>query len=272
MVQEIQCRKIPLIMGILNVTPDSFYDGGRFYKKEDAISHALQIIEDGADIIDVGGESTRPFSDFISTNDELKRIIPVIEGIRSHSNIAISIDTNKARVAREAYMAGADIVNDISGLLFDPDMAETVAELDMYAVIMHIKGKPKDMQQNPFYEDVVSEIKEFFHERILFSQKHGIKEERIIIDPGIGFGKRIEDNLKIIKKLSDFKDIGKPILVGTSMKAFIGQVTDSPVHERTEGTLASVAISIWNGANIVRVHDVKKTKKVVKLVSAIINS
>jgi len=137
---------------------------------------------------------------------------------------------------------------------------------------MHIKGKPKDMQQNPFYEDAVSEIKGFFHERILFSQKHGIKEERIIIDPGIGFGKRIEDNLKIIKKLSDFKNIGKPILVGTSMKAFIGQVTDSPVHERTEGTLASVAISIWNGANIVRVHDVKKTKKVVKLVSAIINS
>jgi dihydropteroate synthase len=272
MVREMRCNGSPLIMGILNITPDSFYDGGKYYKIEDAIAHARQMIEDGADIIDVGGESTRPFSELISLDDELKRVIPVIKSIRTHSDITISIDTNKAQIAQEAHLAGADIVNDISGFTFDPDMASTVARLNMYAVIMHIKGTPKDMQQNPCYEDVISEIKAFFIERMAFARKHGVDEERIILDPGIGFGKRVEDNLKIIKHLGDFKVLGKPILMGTSMKSFITQVTDSPLHERVEGTLASVAISAWNGASIVRVHDVKKAKKVVKLVSAIMNS
>jgi dihydropteroate synthase len=272
MVREIQLNGSPLIMGILNITPDSFYDGGKYYKTEDAVKQALQMIEDGADIIDVGGESTRPFSELISVDDELKRVISVIENIRSQSDIVISIDTNKAQIAEEAHLAGADIVNDISGFMFDPDMAETVGKLNMYAVIMHIKGTPKDMQQNPRYEDVISEIKSFFIERIAFARNHGVNEEHIIIDPGIGFGKRVEDNLKIIKQLSDFRELGRPILMGTSMKSFIGHITDSPLQERVEGTLASVAISVWNGANIVRVHDVKKTKKVVKLVSAIMSS
>jgi len=272
MPREIQCNERPLVMGILNVTPDSFYDGGKYYDIENAIAHALQMVEDGADIIDVGGESTRPFSELISVEDELKRIIPVIEHIRTHSDIAISIDTNKARVAREAHLAGADIVNDISGFTFDSDMAAVVAELNMYAIIMHIKGIPKDMQQNPRYEDVVSEIKTFFVERMAFAKKHGVEEERIILDPGIGFGKRVEDNLRIIKQLGDFKEFGRPILIGTSMKSFIGQITDSPLQERVDGTLASIAISAWNGANIVRVHDVKKAKKVMLLTSAIMSS
>jgi dihydropteroate synthase len=272
MVREIQCNRSPLVMGILNITPDSFYDGGKYYNIEDATKQALQMIEDGADIIDVGGESTRPFSELVSVDDELKRVIPVIENIRSHSDITISIDTNKAQVAQEAHLAGADIVNDISGFMFDPNMAATVAKLNMYAVIMHIKGTPKDMQQNPHYEDVISEIKSFFVERMNFARKHGVNEERIILDPGSGFGKRVEDNLRIIRQLADFKDLGRPILMGTSMKSFIGHITDSPLQERVEGTLASVAISIWNGANIVRVHDVKKAKKVVKLVSAIMSS
>jgi dihydropteroate synthase len=270
--REILCNGSPLVMGILNITPDSFYDGGRYYKIENAMTQALQMIEDGADIIDVGGESTKPFSELVSADDELRRVIPVIEKIRSYSDIAISIDTNKARVAQEAHLAGGDIVNDISGFMFDPDMAATVARLNMYAIIMHIKGTPKDMQLNPHYEDVISEIKAFFVERIAFAREHGVNEEHIILDPGIGFGKRVEDNLKIIRQLEYFKDLGRPILMGTSMKSFIGHVTDSPLLERVEGTLASVAISVWNGANIVRVHDVKKAKKVVKLVSAVMSS
>lgn len=259
-------------MGILNVTPDSFFDGGKYLNREDAIKRALEMVEEGADIIDVGGESTRPYSEPVSTDEELKRVIPVIEGIRSRSDVFISIDTYKARVAEEAVYAGADIVNDISGFKFDRDMAYTVARLGVYGVIMHIKGTPRNMQVNPYYEDVISEIKEYFNERIEFALSVGIEREKIIIDPGIGFGKRVKDNLKIIKELKTFKEFGLPVLIGTSMKSFIGHVTSSEVHDRVEGTLASIAISIWNGADILRVHDVKKTVKVLKLVHAIMNS
>ena len=272
MVRELRFDGSPLIMGVLNITPDSFYDGGKYHGTETAIKHALEMVEEGADIIDVGGESTRPFSESTTLDEELKRVIPVIEGIRAESDIPISIDTYKAGVVREACAAGADVANDISGFLFDPDMASTVAELDMYAVIMHIKGTPKDMQQDPYYEDVISEIKTFFSERIAFARERGVKEDRIILDPGIGFGKRVEDNLKIIKMMGEFKDLRRPILMGTSMKAFIGRVTESSLPDRIDGTLASVAISVWNGADIVRVHDVKKTKRVVKLVSEIMKS
>jgi dihydropteroate synthase len=272
MVRELRFDGSPLIMGVLNITPDSFYDGGKYYGTETAIKHALEMVEDGADIIDVGGESTRPFSESTSLDEELDRVMPVIEGIRARSDIPISIDTYKAEVVRGAHAAGADIANDISGFLFDPDMAATAAQLDMYAVIMHIKGTPKDMQQDPYYEDVISELKTFFAERVAFAKGQGVKEERIILDPGIGFGKRTEDNLKIIKMIGEFKELGRPILMGTSMKAFIGRVTESSLPDRIDGTLASVAISVWNGADILRVHDVKKAKRVVKLVSAIMNS
>jgi dihydropteroate synthase len=272
MVRELRFDGSPLVMGILNITPDSFYDGGKHYGRETAIKHALEMVEDGADIIDVGGESTRPFSESTSLDEELTRVIPVIEGIRAHSDIPISIDTYKSEVVRGAHAVGADIANDISGFLFDPDMAATVAELGMHAVIMHIKGTPRDMQQDPYYEDVVSEIKTFFSERLVYAKGQGVKEERIMLDPGIGFGKRTEDNLRIIKMIGEFKELGRPILMGTSMKTFIGRITESSLADRIDGTLASVAISVWNGAAIVRVHDVKRTKRVVKLVSAIMNS
>lgn len=269
MVRELQWRDRPLIMGVLNVTPDSFFDGGKHTTPQQAIDHALWMEDDGAHIIDVGGESSRPFSSPVSTDTELRRVLPVIEGLRAKSDIAISIDTCKAKVAREACQAGADIINDISGLRFDDEMAATARELGAYLVVMHMKGTPKDMQEAPSYGDVMAEIREFFAKQTRFATESGIREEKIIIDPGIGFGKRVEDNLKIIKSLRDLKTFGMPILIGTSMKAFIGKVTASPLEGRVEGTLASIAIAVWNGADIVRVHDVKKTRKVVSLVDAI---
>ncbi len=259
----------PLIMGILNVTEDSFYDGGLYFSLEKAVLRAKEMIDEGADIIDVGGESTRPFSQRVPLEEELKRTIPVIKKIREFSNIPISIDTYKSKVAYEAIMAGANMINDISGLSFDREMAKVASKLDVPIVIMHIKGRPEDMQVSPYYEDVLREIKDYFRERIEYAKSEGIREENIIIDPGIGFGKRVEDNLKILKNLNQFKEFNKPILIGTSMKSFIGVVTQSPLKERLAGTLASVAISIWNGADIVRVHNVKETKKVVDLVHAI---
>jgi dihydropteroate synthase len=256
-------------MGVLNVTPDSFFDGGKHSAQEDAVRHALLMVKSGADIIDVGGESSRPFSLPVSTDEELRRIMRVIERIRAESDIPISVDTCKARVAREACLAGADIINDISGLRNDPDMADTVRDLAAYVVIMHMKGMPGDMQKAPHYDDVITEIGTFFRERIRFAADRGIEEGKIILDPGIGFGKRLEDNLKILKALDEFAAIGRPLLVGTSMKGFIGAVTGSSLRGRIDGTLASVAIAVWNGAAIVRVHDVKRTSKVVKLVDAI---
>ncbi len=259
-------------MGVLNVTPDSFSDGGKFLDPRIAVQHALEMVEEGADIVDVGGESTRPFSQRATANEELERVIPVIQEIRAHSDVIISIDTYKSKVAEEAGRAGADMVNDISALTFDPEMASVAARLGMYVVLMHIKGTPEDMQKDPCYDDVIREVGDFLKARVTFAVSRGIREEDIILDPGIGFGKRVEDNLKLIKDLRAFKVLGRPLLVGTSMKTFIGKVTDWPLEERVEGTLASVAISVWNGADIVRVHNVKGARKVVRLVDAIIKS
>lgn len=267
--RELQWRDRPLIMGVVNVTPDSFFDGGNYATREKAIDHALRMAEDGADIIDVGGESSRPFSTPVSTDEELKRVVPVVEGIRESLSIPISVDTCKSIVAREACLAGADIVNDISGLMHDPEMADTVSTLKVKVVIMHMKGMPETMQVSPHYYDVIAEIGAFFEERLSFAAKNGIEKNNIILDPGIGFGKRVEDNLKIIKHLDVFKRFDLPLLVGTSMKSFIGKVTGPTMRGRIEGTLASIAISVWNGANIVRVHDVKKAKRVVGLIDAI---
>jgi dihydropteroate synthase len=262
----------PLIMGVLNVTPDSFYDGGAFFSPDRAIDHALRLAAEGADIIDVGGESTRPGSAPTPLDEELKRVIPVIEGIRRQSDIALSIDTYKADVAREAIAAGIDVVNDISALSFDSRMADVVAASGVPVVIQHIKGTPRDMQINPSYDDVVGEIKAFFIERIAVAKQRGIEEEKIIIDPGIGFGKRLQDNLAIIRELGRLKELGRSILIGTSMKSFLGRIvgTDA-LEDRVEGTLASVAISLWNGADMVRVHDVAKTKKVVLFMAALMD-
>jgi dihydropteroate synthase len=253
------------VMGILNVTPDSFYDGGKYFSIENAIGHGEKIVKQGADIIDIGGESTRPGSEPVSESEEIKRVIPVIEKLSKKVSVPISIDTQKSKVARAALDAGASIVNDISAFRNDPLMCEVVKEYDVSVILMHMKGTPKDMQEKPEYEDVISEIKEFFKERIEFARKKGIKEENIVLDPGIGFGKSLEHNIRIIKELAQFKDFGMPILIGPSRKSFIGKILGCMDEDRIWGTAASVAISVLNGADIVRVHDVSEMKQVVKI-------
>ena len=252
-----------LIMGVLNITPDSFSDGGKYFSKNSAIKHALKLINEGSDIIDVGGESTRPGASPLTIEEELTRVIPVIEEIRKLSkNILISIDTYKSEVANEAVKYGANIINDISGLVMDDRMVHIAAELDVPVIIMHLKGTPMDMQVNPTYENLISEITEFLRTQIQYALKNGVKKHNIIIDPGIGFGKTIEHNFKIIANLEKFKKIGYPILIGPSRKSFIGNLLKLPPDKRLEGTAASIAIGIVNGARIVRVHDVLEMKRV----------
>jgi dihydropteroate synthase len=258
------------LMGVLNVTPDSFSDGGKFFKPEDAINQALRMAEQGADIIDVGGESTRPGADAIPVEEELRRVIPVIKEITKKTDVPVSIDTYKSEVAKEALDAGAEMINDISALRFDPQMKEVAFRYNVPVVLMHIKGTPKNMQDNPFYENLIQEISDYLKESIELAENSGIDEEKIIIDPGIGFGKRLEDNLEIIKNLQKLTSLRKPILVGLSRKSFIGKVLDLPLAERMEGSLAALAVAICNGANILRVHDVKESKRVARMVDAIL--
>ncbi len=258
------------IMGVLNVTPDSFSDGGLYFDKSVAIKRAIQMVEDGADIIDIGGESTRPGSESITIDEELRRTIPVIEALTKEIKVPISIDTYKSEVAMAALDSGASMVNDISGLRFDPKMSEVVSEYKVPVVIMHIKGRPKDMQQNPVYEALVPEIMDYFRASISIAKQSDISDDKIIIDPGIGFGKTPEHNLTIINNLREFTSLEKPILIGPSRKAFIGKILgDVPVTDRLEGTAAAVAISIMNGANMIRVHDVKEMVKVAKIADAV---
>ena len=258
------------IMGILNVTPDSFSDNGLYFDKTRAIKRALQMAEEGADIIDIGGESTRPGSEPLAIEEELRRTIPVIEALLKETNIPLSIDTYKSGVAKKALDAGASMVNDISGLRFDPGMAKVVAEYKVPLVVMHMKGTPKDMQTNPVYEALMPEIMDSLRESIRFAIESGVPEDKIIIDPGIGFGKTYEHNLEIINSLQSLSLMEKPVLMGPSRKAFIGKVLgDVPPQERLEGTAAAVSISIMNGANIIRVHDVKEMAKVAKVADAI---
>lgn len=256
-------------MGILNVTPDSFSDGGLYLKKEEAVAHAKSLAQQGADIIDVGGESTRPGSEPLPQEEELCRVIPVIKGIRKILSIPISIDTYKAKVAREALEVGANMVNDISALRFDDEMKEVVASYGVPVVLMHMQGTPKTMQQNPTYDDVVEDIIKFFQERIEAAVKAGIPEENIIIDPGIGFGKTLKHNLEILSRLEEFRILGRPILLGTSRKSFIGHLLNLPPSKRLEGTIASTVIGIMKGADIVRVHDVAEVKRAVEVADAI---
>ncbi len=258
-----------LVMGVLNVTPDSFSDGGLFYDHERAIEHGMKLARDGADIIDIGGESTRPGSDPVPLEEEIRRVIPVIEALARELDVPISIDTCKAEVASRALDAGASMVNDVSALRFDPDMVRVVAERRVPVVLMHMKGTPKDMQLDPRYEDLISEILEFLEERVHFAESNGVPPEAIIVDPGIGFGKTVEHNLSIIKHLRRFKSLGKPVLLGTSRKSFIGKVLNVGVEEREEGTAATVVAGILNGADIVRVHDVAKILPAVRMADAI---
>jgi len=260
------------LMGILNVTPDSFSDEGKFLKIEDAVRHGIKMTQEGADMIDVGGESTRPGSDPVTIEEELSRVIPVIEALSKEIDVPISIDTYKSEVAKKALDAGAEMINDISALRFDPQMKKIAAERQVPIVLMHIKGTPKNMQQNPYYDDVIEEIIKYLKESTKRAKDAGIEKENIIIDPGIGFGKRLEDNLNILKNLKKFSILDCPILVGPSRKSFIGKILDLPVEERLEGSLAALAVSIMNGANIVRVHDVKEGKRVASLVDEILRA
>ncbi|HIA80042.1 MAG TPA: dihydropteroate synthase [Candidatus Marinimicrobia bacterium] len=256
-------------MGILNVTPDSFSDGGKFYSTNDAFNHALKMIQDGADIIDIGGESTRPGADSLDDDEEMSRIIPVIQALRKESDILLSIDTYKSSVAEKAIEAGANIINDISGLCFDPKMVSLVADKNVPVVIMHIKGTPKTMQENPVYGDLIGELKAFFLKQIQLAKKNGVKQSQMILDPGIGFGKKYDDNFTILNQLNEICNLGYPVMIGPSRKSFIGQTLDLPPGDRVEGTAAAVSAGILNGARIVRVHDVKAMKRVVTITEKI---
>jgi len=259
----------PLIMGILNVTPDSFSDGGRFFSRENALKQAEKMAGEGADIIDVGGESTRPYAEQVSAEEEIRRIIPVIGKIRKKLRTLVSIDTYKSEVACRALEEGADIINDISALRMDRNMGKAAARAGVPVILMHMQGRPRGMQANPRYSDVIRDIAGFLGERIKKAKELGIDVKKIIIDPGIGFGKTVEHNLLIIKNLEKFKKLGCPVLAGPSRKSFIGKVLNLKVYERFEGTAAAVAICVWNGADIVRVHDVKEMKRVADLAYAI---
>jgi dihydropteroate synthase len=256
-------------MGILNVTPDSFSDGGKLDTPEQAAAYAIKMVEDGAHIIDIGGESTRPGAKPVSLDEELNRTAPVIEAIRNQSDCIISIDTYKSEVAAGALDAGANMVNDISGFTFDEGMAPLVAEKEVPVVIMHIKGTPMDMQKEPNYDHLIREIKEYFTVQIAKAKKAGISNTNIILDPGIGFGKRLEDNFELIRELKQICAMGYPVLIGPSRKSFIGMVLNLPVAERLEGTLASITASVMNGARIVRVHDVIATHRTVTITEKI---
>jgi len=259
-----------LVMGVLNVTPDSLSDGGHFFETDKAIAHALRMAEEGADFIDIGGESTRPFSDPISDQEEMDRVIPIIEELRKRVGTHISIDTTKAVVAREAVNAGAALINDISALRFDPQMALTAAALKAPVALMHMKGTPKNMQVNPTYDDLMGELIEFFRERIDYAAAAGIPENRIIIDPGIGFGKTFDHNLMILNRLRELTSLGRPLLLGTSRKAFIGKITGAETAgERDTGTGATTAIGVYHGARIIRAHNVLMTRHIVDVTDAI---
>ena len=258
------------IMGVLNVTPDSFSDGGTYLDVESAIQRANTMVAEGATIIDIGGESSRPGAEPVPTHTELDRVLPVIHGIASEQhNIPISIDTTKAVVARHALDAGAHIINDITALRGDPDMVRVAAEMEAGIILMHMQGTPCTMQNTPHYNDVVVDIYEALKMWIKDAVKSGINAERIIIDPGIGFGKTTQHNLQILKQLDLFKQLNRPILIGTSRKSFIGNILDLPVTERVEGSLATVCWSIIHGADIVRVHDVKATVRATRIIDAL---
>jgi dihydropteroate synthase len=270
--KQLDLAKKVAIMGILNLTPDSFYDGGRYTQEKKALVRVEEMASHGADLIDVGGESTRPGATKVSTEEELRRIIPIIGKIKKLFEIPVSVDTYKAQIAQEAIEAGADMINDISGLRFDSEMKQVVAKYKVPLVLMHIKGTPRDMQSNPYYDSLLGEITSYLGESILIAKEAGIDEERIVIDPGIGFGKSVRHNLEIINKLSELKSLGRPILIGVSRKSFIGNILNLPLQERLEGSLAATCLAVTQGARIVRTHDVKETRRAIDLTQAILEA
>ena len=268
------------IMGVLNITPDSFSDGGKFFSLDVAVAQGYKLFEDGADILDIGGESTRPFSDPVSEEEEIRRVVPVIEKLSKRIPIPISIDTTKAGVAEQAIKAGASMINDVSSLRFDPKMASIAVDYAVPVILMHMLGNPKTMQIEPTYDDLIGEIKAFFENAIGQAENKGVSRSKIIIDPGIGFGKTVGHNLLLIQRLHEFKTLKVPIMIGTSRKAFIRKLLKNNTGEEINadaaivesGTQASVAAAILNGAHLVRVHNVANTLATVKITDAIKNA
>jgi dihydropteroate synthase len=256
-------------MGVLNVTPDSFYDGGRYSGREKAVERALELVEEGAAVLDVGGESTRPGTDPVPADVQKERILPVIEAVRERWEGWISVDTCSGEVARAAVEKGADMINDVSAGRVDPGMKEVAAGLGVPCILMHMKGTPKTMQDQPTYSSVVPEIIDHLGERITAWEEAGVSRDKILIDPGIGFGKTVDHNLLILKHLCEFQVLGRPIVLGTSRKSFIGTVLGRDVEDRLVGTLATAAVGAWNGADVLRVHDVQETREVLSIVRAI---
>ena len=267
--RTLELSERPIVMGVVNVTPDSFFDGGRYATTDAAVRHALRLAEEGADVLDIGAESTRPGSEPVDEGEERRRLIPVVTAVANAVSIPLSVDTMKSTVARAALEAGAVIVNDVSALRADAGMAEVVASTGAGIVLMHMQGVPKTMQVAPAYDDIVGEVADFFRERLRFCRERGIGQDQILLDPGIGFGKLLLHNLTLLGQLETFVSLGRPILVGVSMKSFIGQVLDRPVEERSWGTAAAVALAVSQGARILRVHDVAAMKEVVTMAAAI---
>jgi dihydropteroate synthase len=258
----------PKLMGVVNVTPDSFSDGGRYLDADAAMTHGEKLARDGAEILDVGGESTRPGAEAVDEAEELRRVEPVVAGLAGTATV--SIDTSKAAVAEAALGAGAEIVNDVTALRGDPEMAALCAERGVGVVLMHMPGNPRTMQDDPTYGDVVDEVKAFLAERVEAAMAAGVEEERIWLDPGIGFGKTLEHNLELLRRLGELRDLGRPLVIGTSRKSFIGKVDGSPVDERIGGTIASSVLAAAEGADVLRVHDVAEINQAIRLVDAVL--
>jgi|UniRef100_A0A7V6DQT5 dihydropteroate synthase len=268
--QELLSRPRPLIMGVINITPDSFADGGLFFDHDTAVNHALALAAAGADILDFGGESTRPYSDPTPLDEELSRVLPVIEQVRAQTPVAISIDTYKSRVARAALAVGANIINDISAMRFDPDMVHVAREYGAPAILMHMQGTPREMQANPHYDDLIGELRAFFAERLDFALTHGLSRNLLVLDPGIGFGKTFRHNMEILNNMDAFLNLGCPLLIGPSRKAFLGHLLGGlPPAERDIATLAALTVAVQRGVHIVRVHNVAYTKQFFTALNAI---
>jgi dihydropteroate synthase len=263
----------PLIMGVVNVTPDSFSDGGRFLDADSAVEHGLRLTEEGAHILDIGGESTRPGADPVGEDEELQRVVPVIERLARSGQARLSIDTTKAGVARAALEAGASLVNDVSALRFDPGMAALVAETGVGCCLMHMLGEPRTMQEDPRYDDVVSNVKAFLEERLAFAVAAGIDEARVWLDPGIGFGKTVEHNLELLRRLDEIVAIGRPVVVGTSRKSFLGKLAGGRSEgERLPGTIATNVLALERWASVFRVHDVAQNADALAVAAATVRT
>ncbi len=260
----------PCLMGVVNVTPDSFSDGGMFFDSTDALEQSLTLVREGAAIVDIGGESTRPGSDAVGVDEELRRVVPVVEALADRVGVPISVDTMKAEVARRALAAGAAIINDVSALRFDDAMVDVVAESGRPVCLMHMQGEPKTMQDDPHYDDVVDEVQRFLEERMSYALARGVREDQIMLDPGIGFGKTIEHNLALLRHLDRFTALGRPVVLGTSRKRFLGAILGSAPAERTTGTVATTVIGLLAGAHVFRVHDVRPNFEALRVTLAVL--